>query len=98
MTREGGRSGLPFLEWRVRIFSIGAGLGLGGIFLDQPYLIWGAISVLGLGVLLRFLPVGRGHPAADDDDSQEVHEAEDPPERRHDAEHDSEPDPESDPA
>ena len=39
--------------WRVRLFAVGAGLGLGGVFLDQPLLIWAALVVLGAGMLLR---------------------------------------------
>ena len=45
----------PFLTWKVRIFAIGATLGLAGIFLEQNLLVWGAIGVLVLGFGLRFL-------------------------------------------
>jgi len=48
------------LVWRVRIFAVGAGLGLGGIFLDQSLLIWAAVVVLGAGMLLRI----RARPGA----------------------------------
>jgi hypothetical protein len=65
MTARGGRPDPPFLVWKVRIFSVGAGLGLGGIFLDQALLIWAAIGVLGIGVLLRFLPYGAGSEKPD---------------------------------
>lgn len=61
-SRKGSDSG--HLEWRVRLFALGAGLGLGGIFLEEPWMIWAAIVVLFLGFLLRF-----HHPSAPEDDS-----------------------------
>lgn len=43
------------LDWRVRLFAVGAGLGLGGLFLDSAWLIWAALAVLCGGLFLRFL-------------------------------------------
>jgi hypothetical protein len=43
------------LAWRVRLFAVGAGLGVGGIALENRWLIWAAILVLGGGFALRFL-------------------------------------------
>lgn len=42
------------LVWKVRLFAAGAAMGLAGIFLDQRYLIWGAIGILVVGFALRF--------------------------------------------
>jgi hypothetical protein len=39
---------------RLRLLAIGVGLALGGLFLDQAFLIWGALAVLLLGFALRF--------------------------------------------
>lgn len=45
-----------FLVWKVRLFAIGATLGLAGIFLDVKALVWAAIGVLVVGFFLRFMP------------------------------------------
>ncbi|MEX1257090.1 MAG: hypothetical protein WEG36_05675 [Gemmatimonadota bacterium] len=52
------RSGEPaqLLDWKVRIFAIGAGLALGGMILDIGWLVTSAIVVLLAGFALRFLP------------------------------------------
>jgi hypothetical protein len=55
----------PWLPWKVRLFAIGAGLAIGGIILDWPWLIPAAIVVLVAGFALRFLPGGTG--VAEDD-------------------------------
>jgi len=56
-----------FLVWKVRAFAVGATLGLGGIFLEIPWLVWVAIAVLGAGFVIRFLG-GRGDPDPDSQD------------------------------
>ena len=43
------------LEWRIGAFFLGAVLGLGGIFLDIPWLVTAALVVLLGGVVLRML-------------------------------------------
>jgi len=48
----------PHLEWKVRIFVTGAVLGLAGIYLEERWLTGGAILVLIVGMLLRFVPSG----------------------------------------
>lgn len=53
------RQGDRFLEWKVRLFAVGATLGLTGIFLDVRPLVWLAIAVLAAGFALRFLPNSR---------------------------------------
>lgn len=53
----------PHLEWKVRLFLVGAVLGLAGIFLDERWLTGAAIVVLAGGALLRF----RGGEAASRD-------------------------------
>lgn len=54
----------PLLEWKVRLFVVGAGLGLAGIFLDSRWLTGAAIAVLAGGALLRFLPGAVGEEDA----------------------------------
>jgi hypothetical protein len=54
------RGGDPYLKWKVRLFAVGATLGLAGIFLDIRGLIWAAIVVLVVGFLVRFLPHASG--------------------------------------
>jgi hypothetical protein len=44
------------LEWRIRLFGVGAILGVAGIATATSWLVNVAIGVLALGVLLRFLP------------------------------------------
>lgn len=64
-----------FLEWRIAVFAVGASLALGGIYLDQRWLVGVAIVVLAGGMATRFLPGGEepevGGPY-DEDDAPEV--------------------------
>jgi hypothetical protein len=46
----------PWILLKVRLFSAGAALALGGMFLEISWLIWAALGVLGAGVALRFVP------------------------------------------
>jgi hypothetical protein len=57
----------PFLEWKVRLFSVGAVVALVGIYLDDRWVTGAALVLLGAGVLLRFLP-GGSPPAEDETD------------------------------
>jgi len=59
-----------FLEWKVRLFAVGAVLGLAGIFLEERWLTGTAIAVLTGGALLRFLP-GARPPGGDDDEDED---------------------------
>lgn len=63
-TRRAGR----FLEWKVRLFTVGAVLALAGMFLEETWLVRVAMGVLAAGLLLRFLPAGAldGEPSDDD--------------------------------
>jgi hypothetical protein len=47
-----------YLEWKVRVFTVAAVLGLAGIAIDNRWLTGAAIVVLTGGVSLRFLPDG----------------------------------------
>jgi uncharacterized membrane protein len=67
MTRS--RGPVRHLEWRIRLFGVGAILAVVGMAAEQPWLINLAIVVLVIGVLLRFLPEQRR--AGDEDTSQE---------------------------
>jgi hypothetical protein len=70
---RGHRGADPYLTWKVRLFAIGATLGLAGIFLDIKALVWAAIAVLVAGFLLRFFPASDPEPEDDarpDDDAR----------------------------
>ena len=70
-SRRAGR----YLEWKVRLFTLGAVLAVVGMALDQSWMTWAAIGVLIVGMLLRFLPGDRvvesehGTESAGDDTS-----------------------------
>lgn len=51
------------LEWRVRLLGVGAVLALAGIWLENSWLINGALVVLLIGFGLRFI----GRPSGDDE-------------------------------
>ena len=53
------RRDLRHLEWKVRLFGIGAAMGLGGIWFESSWLVLGGIAVLLVGFVLRFLPKDR---------------------------------------
>jgi hypothetical protein len=48
----------PWLDWKVRLFFMGAILAAVGIASDRSWLVISAIVVLLAGVALRFLPGG----------------------------------------
>ena len=50
------RSSGRFLEWRVRVFTLGAALALAGIYFEERWMTGTAILVLVTGILIRFLP------------------------------------------
>ena len=63
-----------WLEWKVRLFSVAAVLGLAGIYLEERWLTGAAIVVLGGGMGLRLLPGGgsmRDIPDEDLEDSED---------------------------
>ncbi len=74
-SRRAGR----YLEWKVRIFAAGAILALGGMYLNQRWLVGVAILVLAAGMALRFLPAG-GEPEEESEEESEADEVEDTPE------------------
>lgn len=53
------RSATPdprFLEWKVRLFTIGAVLALAGMYLELDWMVGSAIAFLFAGFALRFVP------------------------------------------
>lgn len=62
-SRKAGR----YLEWKVRIFTVGAVLALVGIYSRERWMTLLAIVVLAMGALLRFLP-GAQAEAEDEDE------------------------------
>jgi len=66
-SRRAGR----YLEWKVRLFTVGALLALVGMYLEQRWMTGAAIGVLALGMGLRFLPGGRERHGTDVDDGDD---------------------------
>jgi hypothetical protein len=64
-TRTPGRH----LEWRLRLFTIGALLGLGGMVMRERLLVWIAMAVLIVAFGLRFLPSHEEVADAPDEDA-----------------------------
>ncbi len=57
-----------FLEWKVRLFTIGAVLALAGMYLELDWMVALAIAFLVAGFTLRFVP------RPDEDDASETGE------------------------
>ena len=55
----------PHLEWKVRIFTVAAVLGLCGIYFEEGWMTGSAIVLLAGAVLLRFLPAAVEPPGDD---------------------------------
>jgi len=53
--RDGRNGPERFLEWRVRLFVVGAGLALGGMMLEIGWLVTAAVVVLLAGIAIRFI-------------------------------------------
>jgi hypothetical protein len=70
MERNRRADDYPWLQWKVRLFAIGAGLALGGVILEWGWLIPAAILVLVAGFALRFLPGGTGVREEDPDEEE----------------------------
>jgi hypothetical protein len=64
-SRRAGR----YLEWKVRLFTLGAVLAVVGMATDQTWMTWAATAVLVTGMLLRFLPGGREREDVDTEES-----------------------------
>lgn len=57
----------PWLEWKVRLFTVGAVLALAGIYLEESWMVYAAIAVLAAGVGLRFFAPSPESPADEDE-------------------------------
>jgi hypothetical protein len=71
MERNRRADDYPWLQWKVRLFAIGAGLALGGVILEWGWLIPAAIVVLVAGFAIRFLPGGTGVREEDPEEEEE---------------------------
>jgi hypothetical protein len=60
----------PYLEWKVAIFIVAAGLGLSGMYLEERWLTGAAILLLLGGVLLRFPKKDAGPPDSGDPEDE----------------------------
>ncbi len=68
----------PLLTWKVRLFVVGAALGIWGMVAETSWLVTVGLVILFVGMLLRF--VGRGTPEdAEEDDEWGRDGAEDAP-------------------
>ena len=63
-----GRRDDGLLEWKVRLFSVAAGIALVGIYLDERWMTGLALALLAGGLLLRFLPGSRSSSEGEDDE------------------------------
>lgn len=72
--RRSGAVDTRFLEWRVALFTIGAGLGLAGSFyLHSRWMVYIAIGILVVGFSFRFIP-GQGDEEGEDEEDEEDEE------------------------
>lgn len=46
----------PYLDWKIGLFLVGAGLAVTGMVTENSLLIWFAITAIAIGLGLRFLP------------------------------------------
>ena len=53
----------PWLEWKVRLFVLGAGLAVLGMAGEIQWLVAVAIVILFAAFLIRFFPGGKGESA-----------------------------------
>jgi hypothetical protein len=60
----------PYVDWKMRLFVVGAVLLLAGIFLEQRPLVGAAVVVLAAGLVLRLLEARRGRRSIWDDDAE----------------------------
>ena len=65
-SRRAGR----YLEWKVRLFTLGAVLAVVGMAMNQSWMTWTAIGVLVAGMMLRFLPGGKVVEPEDDAEAE----------------------------
>ena len=74
----------PYYDWKVGAFTLGAALGLAGIFTNRDSLVLVAVPILALGIALRWLPRrGTGSAADHEPDDDEAPSEESEPEGAH---------------
>ena len=61
----------PFLIWKVRFFVIGGGLGIGGMVMELPWMLWTGVAILAVGWILRFRSLEAGRAAVSWPDGEE---------------------------
>jgi len=74
ISRGGREGGDPWIGWKIRAFSVGAGLAIGALILDSKALALAAIGILFLGFGLRFFA-----PSEPFDEAAEEAEEDAPP-------------------
>lgn len=67
MLLDRNRTAGRYLEWKVRLFTVAAVVGLAGIATDNRWATGAAIVILMGGLLLRFLP-DPDHREVDEED------------------------------
>jgi len=55
LDRSGDRKQDPFVEGKVVLFTVGAVLGLAGVFMELEWVVWLGIGALGAGMVLRLI-------------------------------------------
>ncbi len=65
MRRTRSRNPDPFLDWKVAIFFLAAGIWLAGVISNRIWMSGAAILLLLVGILLRFLSRRRNENAPD---------------------------------
>jgi len=55
LDRSGDRKQDPFVEGKVALFTVGAVLGLAGVFMELEWVVWVGIGALGAGMVLRLI-------------------------------------------
>jgi hypothetical protein len=53
----------PWLEWKVRLFLLGACMAIAGMLLEMQWIVAVALAILVLAFLVRFMPGGKGEDA-----------------------------------
>ena len=51
--RSTGNDDDSLLLWKVRLFIVGAGLGVAGMTMNIPWVLWAGMAALFVGMLLR---------------------------------------------
>ena len=71
ITADRSKTAGPYLEWKVRIFTVGAVFAVAGMYLDERWMTGVAILVLVIGLVIRMV-LERTSPGIQYDDEDGV--------------------------